>query len=401
MTPPKPTNRRAFIRRAAGTTLALTGAPLLSLAEGSSPGKYRAAVIGHTGRGDYGHGHDTVFNHRADVTVVAVADPQEEGRRKAAERSGARRQYSDYREMLDRERPELVSIAPRWTDQHYAIAMAALESGAHVYMEKPFTQTLAQADALLAMAQTRNLRIAVAHQMRLAPNILFLKTLLEAGRIGQLLEMRSHGKQDHRAGGEDLIVLGVHIFDLMRFFAGDASWCAALVLVDGREVTRSDAREATEAIGPVIGNQISAAFAFPNGVQATFTSRAGNADTAGPWGIELIGTKGRLRILLDIVPRVFTLAPGTWTRDGRTDQWMTVPGDPLLTAPDTEKTLAWANRRVVDDWMDSILQRREPVCSGYAGMKALEMAHAVFAAGLARGRVGLPLAARSHPLASD
>jgi len=43
--------------------------------------------------------------------------------------------------------------------------------------------------------------------MRLAPNILALKQAIDTGLIGDLLEIRAHGKQDHRAGGEDLVVL--------------------------------------------------------------------------------------------------------------------------------------------------------------------------------------------------
>ena len=45
--------------------------------------------------------------------------------------------------------------------------------------------------------------------------------MLREGRLGQLLEIRARGKEDTRAGGEDLIVLGTHCFDLMRYFAGD------------------------------------------------------------------------------------------------------------------------------------------------------------------------------------
>jgi predicted dehydrogenase len=77
--------------------------------------------------------------------------------------------------MLEREKPQLVAVAPRWTDEHHDMAMAALNVGAHVYLEKPITQTLAEADDLLATAKRAGLQIAVAHQMRLAPNILFLK----------------------------------------------------------------------------------------------------------------------------------------------------------------------------------------------------------------------------------
>jgi hypothetical protein len=53
---------------------------------------------------------------------------------------------------------------------------------------------------------------------------------------------------------------------------------------------------------------------------------------------------------------------------------------------------------VVDDWLAAIRQKGEPICSGSAAMKALEMAMAVFAAGLSRGRVQFPMEDRRHPL---
>jgi hypothetical protein len=53
---------------------------------------------------------------------------------------------------------------------------------------------------------------------------------------------------------------------------------------------------------------------------------------------------------------------------------------------------------VVDDWLAEIRENREPVCSGYAAMKSLEMIHAVFAAGVTGARVALPLRNRRHPL---
>jgi predicted dehydrogenase len=300
--------------------------------------------------------------------------------------------------MLRQEKPQLVAVTPRWTDQHYAMAKAALNVGAHVYLEKPITQTLAQADELLAAAKRTGLRIVVAHQMRLAPNILFLKQRLADGLIGELLEMRARGKQDKRAGGEDLIVLGVHEFNLMRFFAGDPLWCTARVMQDGHEVTLADAHAATENIGPVAGDDIVAQFAFPNGVHATFTSRAGNRALAEPWGMELVGTKGAVKIQPDILPKVYALKRGIWTTQGKTNEWRPLDQDPTLGLPASEKTVARANERVVDDWLAAIAEQREPICSGSAGMKALEMAMAVFAAGLARRRVEFPLENRQHPL---
>src|SRR5205814_1896037 len=113
---------------------------------GLGENKFRATVIGDTGHGNYGHDHDLIFNGRDNVTLVAVADPDESGRAKCAERIHALRQYADYRKMLAEEKPQLVCIAARWTDNHHDMALAALRAGAHVYMEKPITQTLAEAD---------------------------------------------------------------------------------------------------------------------------------------------------------------------------------------------------------------------------------------------------------------
>jgi predicted dehydrogenase len=294
--------------------------------------------------------------------------------------------------MLEREKPQLVCVASRWTDQHHDMALAALRIGAHVYMEKPMTQTLAEADELLAVAKREELKIVVAHQVRLAPNILALKAAFDRGLIGELNEMQAHGKQDKRAGGEDLIVLGVHLFDLMRFFAGDAVECAARILQGGREVTRADAHPATEKIGPVVGDDIAADFAFDKKVRGTFRSREKDRETAGPWGLEMIGSQGAVRVQMDMIPKVLV------RMEDRGDKWIAWKDDRTLGFSEAERGFTQANRRVVDDWLAAIAGNREPICSGYAGMKALEMAMAVFDAGVKRKRVELPLKRREHPL---
>jgi len=386
--------RRRFLRYTIGFGAL---APVLVQAA-EKPTQLRAAIIGHTGHGNYGHEHDLIFNGRENIQVVAVADPDAAGRAKAAARSQALRQYEDYRQMLRKEKPHLVCVAPRWTDEHHAMALAALQTGAHVYLEKPITQTLAEADELISTARSAGLKVVVAHQMRLAPNIPALQQSIKQGFIGELLEIRAHGKQDHRAGGEDLIVLGVHLFDLMRCLAGEPSWCAARVIQNGHEITLADAHPATEGIGPVAGDEVVAEFGFANGVQGTFTSRASNREAAGPWGLKLIGTKGAVTVLMEMIPRIYTLKPGQWTDQGRTDEWRRWEQDPTLGTAEAEKGFGKANARVVDDWLAAIREDREPVCSGYAGMKALEMAMAAFAAGLAKGRVELPLKNRQHPL---
>ena len=387
----KPTRRR-FLGLAATAAAASLRSPA---AEGGlTPARrYRAAIIGHTGKGNYGHGLDVCFNGREDVEVVAVADPDPTGRARAAQRAKAPRQYADFRELLAQEKPQLVSVAPRWSGLHHELALAALQAGAHLYCEKPFTSSLAEADELLAAAEKAGLKIAVAHQMRLAPSILHLKTMVDAGLIGELQEIRARGKQDSRAGGEDLMVLGVHLFNLMSFLAGPAQWCSARVLQQGREITAADARAATEDIGPVAGDDISAEFGFAKGVKAVFVSSAKNRGKAEHWGLELGGSKGAAKIAADIPPKILLRKSGA-----PEDAWEPVPGDPALNAPPDKDAFFAANRRMVDDLLAAIRESREPACSGRDGMKAVEMALAVYCASLSGARVALPLEKRAHPL---
>ncbi len=185
-----------------------------------------------------------------------------------------------------------------------------------------------------------------------------------------------------------------------EFFAGDARWCSARIRQSGREVTREDARAATEDLGLIVGDEIEAFFALPRGVGVHYTSRAKNAAAAGPWGLELVGSKGRARLLNDQHTRVFVQRFGGFTARGETREWLPlVPG-----SGETSAALGGqnsANRRVVDDWLAAIAEDREPVCSGHAAMTSLELIHAVFAAGIARARVALPLQRRAHPLTQD
>ena len=387
-------SRRTFLGRTPLLSAALA-LPFLRSRAAAPPRRWRAAIIGSTGRGNYGHELDLAFQHFPEVEVVAVADPDPEGRARAAERTQARLQYSDYREMLDKERPELVVIAPRWSRERHAMALTALNVNAHLLCEKPLTTTLAEADEILATAKNQNRKIAVAHQMRLAPNVVHLKQ--NSDLLGDLLHLRSWGKQDARAGGEDLLVLGTHLFDMMRLFTGDASSCQALVLQNGRGLSLTDAREASEQIGPIAGDEIEAQFAFSNGATASFTSRRRLRETLGPWALELFGSKGAARIDMDVDPVVRQRIRRPAEAQATIDEWRSLSDDPSL-APAGPRGFGPANARVVTDWLNAIEHDREPECSGLNAMKSLEMVMAIYQAALQNERVKLPLEYRDHPL---
>jgi predicted dehydrogenase len=381
-------NRRHFIH-AAGFTAAASS---FASAEEATSKKFRAVIIGHTGHGDYGHGMDICLIHRKDVEVVGLADPDEKGRANSAKKSNAQRTYADYHEMLAKEKPDIAICGPRWNDQHVPIIKACLEAGAHVYSEKPFVQCAADGDELLKIASAKNLKVAVAHQMRIAPNVRALqKVVTDKSLIGDLLEIRANGKQDSRAGAEDLVVLGCHLFDLMRFFAGDPQWCFARVETkDGKPITKADKRGALkEQIGGMAGERVQATFAFPNSVTATFSSRAEAHQTSDAWGLTFIGSKGAVRLSANIPPHVFLLIPG---KEGAFES---KPWD--VSPPDPKSNMKEANMMVADDWLEAIAQDREPLCSGRNAAWANEMVQAVFASALAHAPMEFPLKVRTHP----
>ena len=96
--------------------------------------KYRAGVIGRTGRGNYGHGLDRVYLEMEEIEIVAVADDDPDGLKEAGMRLGTDNLYADYREMLQKERLDIVSVCPRWVAPHLDMVLAVAEAGACIFL---------------------------------------------------------------------------------------------------------------------------------------------------------------------------------------------------------------------------------------------------------------------------
>ena len=346
----------------------------------------RACIIGHTGRGDYGHGLDLAFQKISDVAIAAVADPDETGRADAVRRTGAGKGYVDWREMIRLEKPDLVVAASRWVEGRAEIVTAALEQGAHVFTEKPMAVSLEEADRMVAAAEKRKVQLAVAHVLRLSPAILHLKKLVDDGLIGDLLEIRARGKEDARAGGEDLLVHGTHCFYLMRLFAGEPLSCTARVTEKGREVTAADRRAGSEPVGPVAGDSVVAAFDFADGVRGHFASQRSPAPR---YQFGLYGTKGAALVLPAADPQVLHLADAKWSSAA----WRPVPD-----APSSPGGYGALNQRMIEAWLEAVRTGRPSATSGLEARAGLEMMMAVYASHLSGKRVELPLKDRRHPL---
>jgi len=359
--------------------------------------KYTAAVIGRSGHGDYGHGLDTVWKAFDSIHVAGIADPDDPGRAEAQERSGAKRAYRDYREMLANEKPDLVSIGPRHLDGKAEIVAAVADSGAHIYLEKPFAKNLAEADKMIEAIERNKVKVQIAHQMRMSPYALKVAEMIRAGKIGDVQEVRLRGKEDQRAGGEDLMVLGSHLCDLARMLLGDPKWVFSHVTRDGEEMKASHVREATEPIGPIAGNQIAAMFAFDNGVHAYFGSRASDRSGSSRFGTTIYGSKGVINLPNSTYPKGQPqfLRAHRWMPDEKHD-WQPIEATPAVQLPAEDRQLS--NALMVHDLLEAIEQDREPVSSARDGLWSTEMIVSVYESQKRGARVDLPLKDRRHPL---
>jgi len=400
--------RREFIQKTTVGLAALTagrpgsaGATCLGEGRGRSgkESKYRVAVIGRTGQGNYGHGLDVVWNDIEQAEVVAVADEDAEGRAAAARRLKAPRAYADYHQMLEEERPQIVSVAPRWLDCHREMVLACAEYGCHVFLEKPMCQRLEQADEMVAALKKRNLKLAIAHQTRYSPSLKYVQRLIADGKLGDILELRGRGKEDRRGGGEDLMVLGTHIMDLMRFFSGDAQWCFARVRDNGKPVTGNEVRDGAEGIGPLAGDEIHAMYRFGGTTMGYFSTRRARHGASKRFGLQVFGTKGILTMTTGALPEIWFVEDASWQPGRSKARWKQITSAGI----DKPETLSdpnhrFGNRLIALDLLRAIEMNTQPKGSMYDGRAALEMILAVYESHRLNAPVELPLKNRRHPL---
>jgi predicted dehydrogenase len=362
------------------------------------PAKHRVVVIGHTGRGNYGHGIDTVWSRLKNTCeVLAVADPDEQGRADAAKRIGVSKTFADYRQMLDEMKPTIVGIGPRWVDQHRDMVLAAAERGIHIYMEKPLCRSPAEADEMAAACRKHDVKLALAHQTRYSPKLHVVKEFIEGGSLGEILELRGRGKEDARGGSEDLWVLGSHVMNLINFFGGDPKWCFAQVKQDGQPVAKSHLKDGPEGLGPLAGDTVSAMYGLEGGATAYFGSKR-NA-VGGRFGLTICGSKGVVEILTGTLPSVQYLADPAWSPGRSGKGWVPISsagvGKP---EPLQDGSADAGNYLAVLDLMNAIEKDRDPECSVDEGRTTIEMICAAFESHRTGGPVQWPLKTRVNPL---
>jgi predicted dehydrogenase len=396
-----PESRRVFLKTSS-TALAsgLLVSQLSRQARAASGESFKVGIIGATRKGDYGHGVDVAFTKIPNVQIVALADENEAGREDAKKRTNPQKTYADYRDMLAREKLDIVAICPRWIDQHHDMIVAAAQAGCHVYMEKPFCPTLADCDSAIKELDKKKLKLGIAHTSQYSPVLDVVKSLIEHGEIGDVLELRARGKEDRRGGGEDLWVLGSHVFGLMRTLAGgNATSCSAVVINEGHKVTKSDVVAGAEGIGPLAGDNVQARYTFANGVFGHFGSRRNMGGSPSRFAIQVFGSKGIIEMETGYLVKAQLLRDPSWSPSRSGKAWETITSAGIgKPEPRTDGSYEGGHVAAINDLFDCITHDKRTRCSAEDSRAIVEMIAAVFESHRMGTAVDLPLKTRVNPL---
>jgi predicted dehydrogenase len=181
----------------------------------------KVAVVG---AGFMGRQHLAALRRHPLVELAAVADVREDVARSAAGEYGAEA-FADVDSLLAGTDAAAVVIATS-DERHVEPALAALAAGRHVLLEKPIATTLADADRIIAAAETAPGRLLIGHTVRFDPAYAHLKHRSDAGQFGELLAVYARrlnhcGLQEILGGRVSVLsFLGVHDFDYLLWLTG-------------------------------------------------------------------------------------------------------------------------------------------------------------------------------------
>ena len=181
-------SRRRFLKTSAAATAASFAATPLLAAPGK---KYRTAIIG---AGWWGMNILRDAMAHGQCKMVGICDVSEQTREVSAEEitdlnGDQPRKYNDFREMLGKEKPEIVIIAT--PDHWHALpAIAAIEAGAHVFLEKPTAHTVEESRAILNAARAAKRVVQVGLHRRIGPHHVEAMKFLKSGKVGKVGQVR-------------------------------------------------------------------------------------------------------------------------------------------------------------------------------------------------------------------
>jgi len=297
------------------------------------------------------------------VELVAGVDLDEDKLADFGNRWGVKALYTDVREMVAQEKPDIVSVTTR-LDERPDVVAALAEGGAKViFPTKPLSRTLAQADEMIEVCRRNNAVLAVSCHLNWYAVYTNAREIIDRGDIGQLRSMICNSS--HK-GGAGISRLHSHTFALFRLFAGAPVKWVFGYMDDGQPIDLDE---------DLVGSGYAV---YENDVRAFLNSRSMEG-----WDLEFICERGR------VVSRNTHAWNELWGKDPETgypvQRQFPNPWRPRSSMVDAFQQLA----RCIETG-------EEPLCPGEYGREALEIAIGMRESHRRGGiRVDLPLEDRS------
>lgn len=213
-----------------------------------------------------------------DVELTAVCTTRPESAAEAREAFGAKLAFHDFRDMVASPEIDAVVVVVR-VPSHYEPTKAAIEAGKHVFTEWPLGRTTAEAEELAALARAKRVQTTVGLQSRVSPTLLYMKELIEAGYVGEVLSCHATAmrdgpiqrpsnrtwQRDASLGANTLTIANGHVIDALRFVAGNFTRVACMVTTQVRQWYETDTQQLVQVTSPdnvlVSGQLVSGAVA--------------------------------------------------------------------------------------------------------------------------------------------
>ncbi|HVK59647.1 MAG TPA: Gfo/Idh/MocA family oxidoreductase [Candidatus Kapabacteria bacterium] len=237
-------NRREFTKTTLAATAALGAGAVTSFAADAQPKRIRTGVIGC---GSVSHSYLPVLTKSPFVEVVSLCDIKPDRARKQAERFNIANHYPNIDAMLAGVPFDfLVDLTDM--QEHEKINKRGLESGKHVWSEKPIANTLEAGQKLLQLAKTKNLRLWGAPITVQCPQFAFMAKQLAAGKLGRVAAAHAHYGHEgptwsaffYEKGGGSMPDLAVYNLTSLTGLLGPAKAVMAMVNVVTPERTVDD-----------------------------------------------------------------------------------------------------------------------------------------------------------------
>lgn len=347
---------------------------------------YRIVILGCRGRGTAAA---RAYHAHPRTEVVALCDLIRERLDTLGDELGVKARFTDLDEMIRQTAPDIVAI-PTGTEFHYDLCMRVLEHGVHIDVEKPMCIDLEQADAVVAKAKEKGVRIAVHHQGRVGAYMRATYKAFTEGSIGELCYINSRGKVYY--GGYGLMNIGTHQLNDMLKFAGHCRTVSATALTDNRLITPEDVVPSPHGMGTIAGERITATLHFDNSVTANLLQH--RLATKTSTSMEIVGTEGRLLGTTGLL-----IQGGAW----RLTQWFEPNGwkalEPIYPEHyDQSSSAAVDDYWFVEEYVNALDENRDHECSGAEGQHNIEIMMGIFESAAYGNRVDLPQRHREHPL---